>query len=98
MESSSVSINNMVFAIDTIWARRLDILGTNLGLGPLVRIAPNLLSVSDPLQLPSIYTRNVDKTPFYSTGMAGSVAPLLLMQEHNIHSQMVKVFAPTVGS
>ncbi|KAF8456860.1 cytochrome P450 monooxygenase [Kalaharituber pfeilii] len=54
--------------------------------GPIVRIAPNLLVVSDPRMLPVIYQRKADKTDFYITGTLGkgpeSVFNVRAHQEH----------------
>ncbi|KEY69110.1 hypothetical protein S7711_09646 [Stachybotrys chartarum IBT 7711] len=43
--------------------------------GPVVRIAPNVLSVSDPLLLPAIYHRKANKTDTYATGLLGATPP-----------------------
>ena len=65
--------------------------------GPVLRIAPNLLSFSDPLLLPEVYHRRADKTTFYSTGIAGDIAPLLQLQSYDEHSAKRKVIAPSVS-
>ena len=65
--------------------------------GPILRIAPNLLSFSEPSLLPQVYHRAAEKTPFYSTGLAGEIAPLLQIQSHGQHAMKKKVLAPTVS-
>ena len=65
--------------------------------GPYLRLAPNLLSISDPLLLPEIYHRHVDKTPFYSIGFAGEVAPLLQLQDDREHAAKLKALSPIVS-
>lgn len=67
-------------------------------LGTSVRLAPNLLSISDPFLLPEIYHRHVDKTPFYSTGLAGEVPPLLQLQGDQEHAAKLKPLAAPVGT
>ncbi|KAI1074444.1 cytochrome P450 monooxygenase [Whalleya microplaca] len=43
--------------------------------GPVLRAAPNLLSVNDPYMLPVIYHRRANKTDVYTTGLLGDIAP-----------------------
>ena len=43
--------------------------------GPVVRVAPNLLSINDPYMLPAVYHRQVDKTDVYTPGVLGDIAP-----------------------
>ncbi|KAI1496961.1 cytochrome P450 monooxygenase [Biscogniauxia marginata] len=43
--------------------------------GPVVRVAPNVLSISDPRLLPAVYHRRVDKTDVYTPGVLGDTAP-----------------------
>jgi len=64
--------------------------------GPIVRVCPNLLSFSDATMLPAVYHRNAEKTPFYSTGLAGEVAPLLQIQGHREHAAKLKSLSATV--
>ena len=64
--------------------------------GPVLRLAPNLLSFTDPCLLPIVYHRAAEKTPFYSTGLAGDIAPLLQIQSHGEHATKQKILAPTV--
>ena len=66
-------------------------------LGPVVRVSPNLLSISDPRLLPEIYHRHSEKTAFYTPGMAGEEHPLLQIQGHSEHTAKLKVLSPTVG-
>lgn len=64
--------------------------------GSVIRIAPNLLSFSDPFLLPEIYHRHVEKTPFYSTAMTGETPPLVLAQSDTEHATKLKLLSPTV--
>ena len=66
-------------------------------LGSVVRVAPNLLSFSEPALLPDIYHRHADKTPFYNTGMAGEEPVLLQTQTHADHASKLKVIGPSVS-
>ena len=54
--------------------------------GPVVRTAPNLLAVNDPLLLPAIYHRRVDKTDVYTTGVLGELAPPFQTIKHEDHA------------
>ncbi|KAL8919726.1 MAG: hypothetical protein Q9172_004839 [Xanthocarpia lactea] len=54
--------------------------------GPVVRAGPNLLAVNDPLLLPRIYHRKVDKTDVYTTGVLGELAPPFQTIKHEEHA------------
>ena len=45
--------------------------------GSVVRLAPNLLSISDPRMLPDVYHRYADKSGLYTHGVMGERAPAL---------------------
>lgn len=45
-----------------------------------------------------VYHRTAEKTPFYSTGLAGDTAPLLQIQRHSAQAAKLKVLGPTVMS
>ena len=70
---------------------------TNARVGSIVRIGPNQLSFDDPKLIPLVYNREAEKTPFYSTGLAGEVAPLLQIQGHREHAAKLKTLSATVG-
>ncbi|KAF8427288.1 putative cytochrome P450 monooxygenase [Tirmania nivea] len=62
--------------------------------GPVVRIAPNLLLVSDPKMLPVIYQRKADKTDFYITGTLGKGAESVFnTRAHHDHYRLRKKLA-----
>ena len=65
--------------------------------GPVVRAAPNLLAVNDPLLLPQIYHRRVDKTDVYTTGVLGELAPPFQTIKHADHAVKRKRVANSVG-
>lgn len=65
--------------------------------GPVVRAAPNLLAVNDPLLLPHIYHRRVDKTDVYTTGVLGSLAPPFQTTRHEEHAAKRKRVANSVS-
>ena len=65
--------------------------------GPLVRAAPNLLAVNDPLLLPEIYHRRVDKTDVYTVGVLGEIAPPFQTLKHEEHAAKRKRVASSVG-
>ncbi|KAL4865772.1 hypothetical protein BDV12DRAFT_187949 [Aspergillus spectabilis] len=58
--------------------------------GPVVRITPTLLLVSDPTKLPEIYHRNADKTGHYITGSFGETESLFNMRSHKTHASFRK--------
>lgn len=43
--------------------------------GPVVRVAPNVLSINEPHLLPTVYHRRVNKTDVYTPGVLGDTAP-----------------------
>ncbi|KAF9891592.1 hypothetical protein FE257_003603 [Aspergillus nanangensis] len=61
--------------------------------GPVVRITPTLLLVSDPSKLPVIYHRNADKTGHYITGSFGETESLFNMRSHKTHASFRKHIA-----
>ena len=65
--------------------------------GPVVRVGPNLLAVNDPLLLPQIYHRRVDKTDMYTTGVLGDLAPPFQTLKHEEHAAKRKRVANSVG-
>ena len=64
--------------------------------GSVVRLSPNLFSISDPLLLPEVYYPHLKQTPFYSTGLALEIASLLRIQDDKDHAAKLKILAPTV--
>ncbi|KAJ5409605.1 uncharacterized protein N7487_003964 [Penicillium crustosum] len=54
--------------------------------GPVVRITPTLLLVSDHEKLPEVYHRNADKTGHYITGSFGETESLFNMRSHKTHA------------
>ncbi|RAK71705.1 cytochrome P450 [Aspergillus fijiensis CBS 313.89] len=54
--------------------------------GSIVRAAPNLLAVDDPMLLPLIYHRRVDKTDVYTVGVLGEIAPPFQTLKHEEHA------------
>ncbi|KAL4764555.1 cytochrome P450 [Aspergillus foveolatus] len=58
--------------------------------GPVVRVTPTLLLVSDPTKLPEIYHRNADKTGHYITGSFGETESLFNMRSHKTHAAFRK--------
>ncbi|KAJ5682561.1 hypothetical protein N7462_005726 [Penicillium macrosclerotiorum] len=61
--------------------------------GPVVRITPTLLLVSDHTKLPEIYHRNADKTGHYITGSFGETESLFNMRAHKTHAVFRKHIA-----
>ncbi|KAL2864829.1 cytochrome P450 [Aspergillus lucknowensis] len=58
--------------------------------GPVVRITPSMLLVSDPTKLPEIYHRNADKTGHYITGAFGETESMFNMRSHKTHASFRK--------
>lgn len=65
-------------------------------LGPVVRITPTLLLVSDHEKLPEVYHRNADKTGHYITGSFGETESLFNMRSHKTHAVFRKHVAGPV--
>ena len=65
--------------------------------GPVVRAAPNLLAVNDPLLLPQIYHRRVDKTDVYATGVLSELALPFQTIKHEDHGAKRKRVANSVS-
>ncbi|KAH9983575.1 flavonoid 3',5'-hydroxylase [Xylariaceae sp. FL0662B] len=61
--------------------------------GPVVRVTPTMLIVSDATKLPDIYNRNANKSKYYITGSFGKTESLFNMQDHKVHSQFRKIAA-----
>ncbi|KAI2790843.1 hypothetical protein POX_c03694 [Penicillium oxalicum] len=61
--------------------------------GPVVRVTPTLLLVSDHSKLPEIYHRNADKTGHYITGSFGETESLFNMRSHKTHALFRKHIA-----
>ncbi|KAE8349189.1 cytochrome P450 [Aspergillus coremiiformis] len=61
--------------------------------GPVIRITPTLLLVSDPTKLPEIYHRHADKTGHYITGSFGETESLFNIRSHKTHAAFRKLIA-----
>lgn len=67
-------------------------------IGPVVRLSPTLLVVSDATLLPTIYHRYVDKSQHYITGSFGKIESVFNMQKHKQHAHHRKIVAGPVCS
>jgi len=61
--------------------------------GPVIRITPTMLMVSDATKLPDIYSRYADKAKHYITGSFGKTESLFNMQDHKVHAHFRKIAA-----
>lgn len=61
--------------------------------GPIVRITPTMLIVSDATKLPDIYNRNANKSKHYITGSFGETESMFNMQDHKVHAYFRKIAA-----
>lgn len=61
--------------------------------GPVIRITPTMLLVSDATKLPVVYHRAADKSQHYLTGTIGPTESLFNMQEHRLHARFRKIAA-----
>ncbi|KAK5169723.1 uncharacterized protein LTR77_005701 [Saxophila tyrrhenica] len=61
--------------------------------GPVLRITPTMLLVSDATKLPEVYARNANKSKYYVTGSFGKTESLFNMQEHRVHAHYRKIAA-----
>ena len=65
-------------------------------IGPVVRLSPTELVVSDATLLPTIYHRYVDKSQHYITGSFGKMESVFNMQRHKEHAFHRKIVAGPV--
>ncbi len=63
-----------------------------------MRVAPNFLAFSDPLDVPLVYHRKSDKDDFWKHGVLGEHPPLLQTLDHRDHMRKRKFIASAVGS
>ncbi|KAJ0114140.1 hypothetical protein J7T55_007974 [Diaporthe amygdali] len=61
--------------------------------GPVIRITPVMLLVSDATKLPVIYSRQANKSKHYITGSFGKTESLFNMQDSKTHSRFRKIAA-----
>lgn len=61
--------------------------------GPVLRITPTLLLVSDAAKLPEVYNRQANKSNHYITGSFGKTESLFNMREHKHHAHFRKIAA-----
>ncbi|TQN67585.1 Cytochrome P450 monooxygenase gsfF [Colletotrichum shisoi] len=61
--------------------------------GPVIRITPTMLLVSDATKLPEVYSRNANKSQHYITGSFGKTESLFNMQDARTHSRFRKIAA-----
>ncbi|KAK3112206.1 hypothetical protein LTR53_011770 [Teratosphaeriaceae sp. CCFEE 6253] len=61
--------------------------------GPVLRVTPTMLLVSDATKLPDVYSRNANKSPYYVTGSFGKTESLFNMQDHKVHAHYRKIAA-----
>lgn len=61
--------------------------------GPVIRVSPTMLLVSDSKKLPEMYNRQADKSDYYITPSFGPVENILVTRDHNKHSQLRKIMA-----
>ncbi|KAH9866781.1 hypothetical protein J1614_008474 [Plenodomus biglobosus] len=65
--------------------------------GPVIRITPTMLLISDATQLPEVYSRQANKSNHYITGSFGKTESLFNMQEHKQHARFRKIAAGPYG-
>lgn len=88
-------------SVTRLWIAYHNILGDECDLelalhkkyGPVLRISPTLLLVSDATKLPEIYNRQANKSNHYITGSFGDQESLFNMKEHKIHAHYRKIAA-----
>ncbi|KAI9706480.1 MAG: hypothetical protein M1836_003486 [Candelina mexicana] len=61
--------------------------------GPVIRVTPTLLLVSDATKLPTIYHRQANKSKHYITGSFGKNESVFNMQDHFTHASFRKLIA-----
>jgi hypothetical protein len=66
---------------------------TPWSIGPVIRVTPTMLLVSDSTKLPEMYNRRADKSEYYITPSFGPVENILVTRDHQSHMQLRKVMA-----
>ncbi|KAI9159142.1 Cytochrome P450 monooxygenase gsfF [Paramyrothecium foliicola] len=61
--------------------------------GPVIRISPSMILVTDASKLPVIFTRNADKTDYYMTGSLGRTENIVNIRDSNVHAHFRKIAA-----
>ncbi|ORY64953.1 flavonoid 3',5'-hydroxylase [Pseudomassariella vexata] len=61
--------------------------------GPVIRVTPTMLLVSDATKLPEIYNRQANKSQHYITGSFGKTESLFNMQDTKTHAHFRKIAA-----
>lgn len=56
--------------------------------GPVIRITPTMLLVSDARKLPEIYNFKSNKSEYYLTGSFGETESLFNMRDHKVHAKL----------
>ncbi|EXM13721.1 Cytochrome P450 superfamily [Fusarium oxysporum f. sp. vasinfectum] len=59
--------------------------------GPVMRVTPTMLLISDATKLPLIYHRAAEKSQHYITGPTGSTEAIFNMQSHKMHARYRKI-------
>ncbi|KAL1610164.1 hypothetical protein SLS60_001829 [Paraconiothyrium brasiliense] len=88
-------------SVTRLWIAYHNILGDECELelalhkryGPVLRITPTLLLVSDATKLPEVYSRQGNKSNHYITGSFGEQESLFNMKEHKVHAHFRKIAA-----
>ncbi|KAL4781111.1 cytochrome P450 [Aspergillus varians] len=88
-------------SVTRLWTAWHDVIETELPAiyaltkkyGPVVRITPTLLQVSDPTKLPEIYHWNADRTGHYIVGSFRETESLFNMRSHKTHASFRKYAA-----
>lgn len=70
---------------------------TQLQIGSLLRLAPNLVSFDDPRMIPEVYQKCVDKTTFYTPAVMGETPSMFWTLNHKDHALKKRLFAPSVS-
>ena len=65
-------------------------------LGPVIRITPTMLLVSDATRLPEMYHRQANKSKHYITGSFGKAESVFNMQDWKQHAYHRKMIAGPV--
>ena len=87
-----------LYKVYALWVKHIPTsqLALHRRYGSVVRVAPNMLSISDPRMLPEVHHRYADKSGFYTHGIMGGNAPTFQTLDHREHAIRRKIIAPTV--
>ncbi|MCJ1391461.1 hypothetical protein MMC18_004325 [Xylographa bjoerkii] len=66
--------------------------------GSIVRVAPNLLAISNPDMIPAVYNKSADKGDFYSHGVMGESPPIFQTLKQEEHTPKRRIITRSLST